>query len=375
MVEQDALLATIAAHPTDDLPRLIFADYLEEHGQAERAEFIRAQVQLARITPRDADYHPLQSRCSQLLEQYRDAWRYPGLRGHQDFRRGFVESLWTTAERLIQDASAFAVAHTIHEIRISNMSGHIADLLNVSGLHRVSSLDLSNNSMGTRNRMQQLFRGVALPRLRSLTLRVNNLDSDDLLSLADTPVAAQLTHLDLSGNPLGNSGAEVLATEPVYRELHWLSVRADELPHYDCMNHNAGESLADSKTLRQLHTLDIGDHYLGATGVMALFNSPVMATIHNLNIAYNEIRQNSYEVILSLIRSHYTQSLRQLRWDGNWFHASDAENLLRWPQLKLMEEVSLRECNLDRPTRELLQGHPLHGKFVYDPHDVTEGQS
>lgn len=44
----DGLLAAILADPVDDVPRLIYADYLEEYGnQLERAEFIRLQIALA----------------------------------------------------------------------------------------------------------------------------------------------------------------------------------------------------------------------------------------------------------------------------------------------------------------------------------------
>ena len=43
------LLAEIIAHPADDAPRLIYADWLEEHGDSARAEFIRVQCELARL--------------------------------------------------------------------------------------------------------------------------------------------------------------------------------------------------------------------------------------------------------------------------------------------------------------------------------------
>jgi len=47
--DQDALLARIIAEPKDDLPRLVYADWLDEHDQPERAEFIRVQCELARL--------------------------------------------------------------------------------------------------------------------------------------------------------------------------------------------------------------------------------------------------------------------------------------------------------------------------------------
>ena len=49
MTTQDALLAAVLANPADDLPRLVYADYLEENGDPERAEFIRVQVEMAKV--------------------------------------------------------------------------------------------------------------------------------------------------------------------------------------------------------------------------------------------------------------------------------------------------------------------------------------
>lgn len=43
--EWAALLAAVRANPADDLPRLVAADWLEERGQHERAEFVRVQVE------------------------------------------------------------------------------------------------------------------------------------------------------------------------------------------------------------------------------------------------------------------------------------------------------------------------------------------
>lgn len=43
----DSPLPAVLANPHDVAPRLIYADWLEEHGQQERAEFIRVQIELA----------------------------------------------------------------------------------------------------------------------------------------------------------------------------------------------------------------------------------------------------------------------------------------------------------------------------------------
>lgn len=51
MTDREALIAAVCESPDDDTPRLIFADWCEEHGEPERAEFVRLQIELAR-----ADY-------------------------------------------------------------------------------------------------------------------------------------------------------------------------------------------------------------------------------------------------------------------------------------------------------------------------------
>ena len=42
-----ALLAAILAAPDEDTPRLVYADWLEENGEPERAAFIRVQIRIA----------------------------------------------------------------------------------------------------------------------------------------------------------------------------------------------------------------------------------------------------------------------------------------------------------------------------------------
>ena len=56
MTHDEAFLQSIRETPDDDAPRLIYADWLEEHGDARaaaRAEFIRLQCQRARLPAYD----------------------------------------------------------------------------------------------------------------------------------------------------------------------------------------------------------------------------------------------------------------------------------------------------------------------------------
>jgi uncharacterized protein (TIGR02996 family) len=48
VTDGQALILSVLANPADDAPRLVYADWLEERGRAEDAEFIRVQIELAR---------------------------------------------------------------------------------------------------------------------------------------------------------------------------------------------------------------------------------------------------------------------------------------------------------------------------------------
>jgi uncharacterized protein (TIGR02996 family) len=68
LTHDDAFLASIIESSDDDAPRLIYADWLDENGQGERAEFIRVQCQLARMGKENPRREGLEARGRQLLE-------------------------------------------------------------------------------------------------------------------------------------------------------------------------------------------------------------------------------------------------------------------------------------------------------------------
>ena len=57
--DRDALLAAIRANPEEDTPRLMFADWLDEHGEPERAEFIRLQCEIALLADEGGDSYAM----------------------------------------------------------------------------------------------------------------------------------------------------------------------------------------------------------------------------------------------------------------------------------------------------------------------------
>src|SRR5262245_33896443 len=94
MNQRRAFLQAITEAPDDDVPRLVFADWLQDEGDADRAEFIRVQCALARIEADDPERPRLCRREDELLAAHREEWLKADLpawaRPGAAFRRGFV---------------------------------------------------------------------------------------------------------------------------------------------------------------------------------------------------------------------------------------------------------------------------------------------
>ena len=360
MFDETPFIAAIVANPTDDLPRLMLADALDEAGNAPRAEFIRAQLALAR-----GGDTQLALRERELLQRHADAWQIPHIQGKQFFRRGVVEALWTTAERLLAQPSALNAAPQLRELRVVNANDTrtVERLAALPVLAQLDTLDLRNNSFGIDRRIRRFFRAAQLPKLRRLSLYMNTLDSDDLMDLIDCDVTAQLIDLDVSANAFGQPGMEVLASARRLVGLRTLTARADEMAHYDCLHEQAGQTLAASKTLR-LHSLDLADHYLGDAGLTSLLSSPNSAELSHLGLAYNEVGLLGESGIASLTRSTHLTALRELNLAGNVLGNKAVELVLSWPQLSAMHWIDLREATIDAGALPLLREHAYAHKFL-----------
>jgi uncharacterized protein (TIGR02996 family) len=108
--EHPGFLQDIIEHPDDDTPRLIYADWLDEHGQAERATFIRTQCAFVRFLRDDDPFEHFGLPADELLPAYKEPLLAPlcaiglneisnryeqgAMSGVRYFlRRGFVEGI------------------------------------------------------------------------------------------------------------------------------------------------------------------------------------------------------------------------------------------------------------------------------------------
>jgi uncharacterized protein (TIGR02996 family) len=89
MSQQEGILAAIQEAPDDDTPRLVYADWLAEHGDPERAEFIRVQCELARHVVVQQDARHLEATAGpQHSERLGQDARLVGAQVEADHRTG-----------------------------------------------------------------------------------------------------------------------------------------------------------------------------------------------------------------------------------------------------------------------------------------------
>lgn len=139
-----AFLEDICANPEDDAIRLIFADWLDDHDDAARAEFIRLQVRMAAEgVRRDEDVF----RELELLESHGGLWAAPvaavfgsqrclvnygwgGTSGIEwGWRRGFIEMISMSLEMWAKYAAALFPLTPLREYAPSARPGnHLAAL-------------------------------------------------------------------------------------------------------------------------------------------------------------------------------------------------------------------------------------------------------
>jgi uncharacterized protein (TIGR02996 family) len=156
---EKGLLQAIADDP-DDSHRLVYADWLEDNGDPQRAEFIRLQVARAALHEDHPDSLRLAEREASLLAANEARWKEklpPEFREVVHFDRGLPAHLKATSTWFLRHGEAARRAL------------------------RADSLALSNN---TRKRMKQVFAHGALEGLRHLELCFYNCGGHEGIALA-----------------------------------------------------------------------------------------------------------------------------------------------------------------------------------------------
>jgi uncharacterized protein (TIGR02996 family) len=153
MSDRDGFFKAILAHPQDDGLRLVYADWLEEHGgpaDAARAEFIRTQVELSRLPDDDPRRPALEDREHELLAARERRWLgdWPQSIPQWRFERGFLAEIVIDATTLAERGADLFGRHPITRLVLHPPddydSGSVEQVGALPCLARLASLRLQS---------------------------------------------------------------------------------------------------------------------------------------------------------------------------------------------------------------------------------------
>ncbi|MBK7860334.1 MAG: TIGR02996 domain-containing protein [Archangiaceae bacterium] len=246
--EHPALLDAVLAAPHDDAPRLVYADWLQERGDA-RGELILVQCRLQQLRSKPGKRPPqvklLEARAAELIAAHQREWLAPLMPFIRSatFERGFLSTVTGDAGKLLEglpllareplegltltgyraallDAVYRAAPHPtarVFGLAHARLKGDGYAALDAPLFSTARTVDLCGNDFSEPGRLAR----CTLPALERLRLTVGGLTDAGLRELAGAPFFARLTHLSL--DPLGTSSA-LTSLEPLAaaRSLRWL---------------------------------------------------------------------------------------------------------------------------------------------------------
>lgn len=396
-----ALYRSVLANPDDDAPRLILADWLEEHDQANRAEFIRFGCAVARDPFADG-FHTQRDRLASLWEENATTWlnELPHISGISwgRFRRGFCEEVRLSSVKSFQRhftklATTAPISHWrfLHAEALEEIAGWKA-------LKHVRGLDFSQlYSGGTEDTIVSILLSPYLVELHSFIVGLAAITKRTIQAIADQPACSQLRELSVRHNSLGDAivllgqsdhlnaleiinmdrtditaeGLAALAQSPVLRTLRRLrlgdsfgAAGVEAIIHsptmtnlksfvldrpgngYECVN-----AIAGCPNVASWRELDLICP-VGVEGVEALASSPYLANLESLSIFDGSVGESG---LYALLRSPYMKNLRQLSFTNTTFSNTSIKRLLESPTLANLRYLGLSSNRLAFDVKEALK--------------------
>lgn len=291
MSEEKALLAAIDAHPLDDAPRLVYADWLDEHGgkpQTARAEFIRVQCELDLLPLADSRYAALEKRAQQLLKGRKKEWLKPVPKKYTydvEFWRGFplpnishleVTELLDLTEDDLKGAPLWYFDNYYNDDELDLV-------LRWPALHRLTTFGVSLNLPQKRGWAKKVAACAGLRNVTDLSFSDGRLSTADLKTVLDAWTDRRLRVLLVNECPIGDAGIKLIAKHPATANLRKLYA------HTTKCTGRAMKAVADGPNLDRLAMATFGHNQLGEVGAQHLLRWKALDGIHELFLMNTKI--------------------------------------------------------------------------------------
>jgi uncharacterized protein (TIGR02996 family) len=212
--DEAAFVRAIAAAGADPTPRLVFADWLDEHGNPDRAAFVRDQVLVATIST-DTPTRRAAARAAAAEKTSGRQWAGPVARHAHDwqFRGGFPELVGLTAAKLRRNAVTLFAHSPIRSLLVTGLAGSLKPMAAVPDGNGVERLSLWGARL-TADHLPALAEAIGrLPRLNTLSLLFDQLGDDSVPTLIGHPAFCALGRLELGANPFTDAGRDRLRAD------------------------------------------------------------------------------------------------------------------------------------------------------------------
>jgi uncharacterized protein (TIGR02996 family) len=359
MSNHAAFLQAITSAPADDVSRLVYADWLDDHDDPRRAEFIRLQCRLATMDECDPELPDLLDREWELLAVYRKRWE-PGektvLGKHleeSDFVRGFCGRVTLPAKVLLEHGEKLFRDYPLQELHLKDVKGRLSDILARPWMAGVSSLSLKAEVVKLDD-LRALTTSPHLGGLRRLRFRNVGLTSEGLDLLVSWPGFRRLTHLDI-GNDYLHPARPALDNRP---GEGWIR-RAIESPHLgELISFTTGfyaegtqekvsssdlAVLANSPRLAALTHLTFVGAGIDDEGLRILGGAKGLRGLRHLRVTWT---QEGVEGMPALVGSPLIGRLETLDLSTSGFGAEAARALAASPHLGRLRKLDLTQCHL-----------------------------
>jgi uncharacterized protein (TIGR02996 family) len=219
--DDEALIEAILDDPEDDARRLVYADWLEEHGSFAdgiRAQLLRLQLKESQLKEDTPERHAHWVWINNLRERYE--WlMVPSLpRGftNPSIDRGIIHVRVKLNGALFVERGEDYLRGLPPYCRLNleawgvKGKGRLMALLGSAAWPRVGNLTVQDFRLSEAER-RAFATDARLRGLTELCMRQGNLDDDAVALLADSPHLSRLEELILFDNPIGDAGLRALA--------------------------------------------------------------------------------------------------------------------------------------------------------------------
>jgi uncharacterized protein (TIGR02996 family) len=315
MSDHDALLRAICENPADDLPRLVYADWLEENGQPERAAFIRTEIDIYRRPEWDAERARYEF-AARLDPGWlsKQPWaadpEFPPLdaatwSGVPPVRRGFPWCLQVVKPDILFGGwPQVATRCPVERVEFATPPPKLPRLTKSPALQTITGLQFRRGTFRAPV-MTAFGNEPVVGHLEELSFWHGSLSPAVLTALLETPLFVNLTALGVNDH---GSRVALALLEGIEQYQPGPRLRALELWSAQ-LGDDGFRLLAAARSLSGLTRLHLGSNHVSAARMQLLAESPTFANLRSLFLQVNPLGNSG---AAALAQSPHLPELRVL---------------------------------------------------------------